>query len=203
MSDEPLSPLQAASALREVAGWSGPLRQRTVGLAWLVWSLVAPAIFVTYAWSEAAGADAWWVALAWAPWAALGLLVTTLLLRSSRTERAQPTVSTRELLAHAGLFLVATVGAATVVLVLRLPLAPPTAALLGLGLLVAMLGARDALGEERAPGALQLAGGLALVAFALSESSAGVGPQAAALANALASGAVLGGIGAFRYAWRG
>lgn len=203
MSEEPFSPLQAASALREVARWSDPLLARTVGLTWLVWSLVAPAIFVTYAWAAAAQVGALALALAWLPWATMGLLVTFLLARSARVERAPSVLSSRELLVHAALFLAATVGAATVVLVLRLPLAAPAAVLLGLGLLVGMLGARDAAAGERAPGILQLAGGVVLLAFALSEASAGLGDESAALANAVATAVVLAGVGAFRYAWRG
>jgi hypothetical protein len=164
---------------------------------------VTPGIFVTYAWSAASAEGARWAALAWLPWAAMGMLVTALLWRSSRVEREPAAVSARELALHAVLFLLASVGAATVVLVLRLPLAPPAAVLLGLGLLIGMLGVRDVLGRERAPGALQVLGGVALIAFGLSEASAGVGAEGAAIANALATALVLGGIGAFRYAWRG
>jgi hypothetical protein len=71
--------------------------------------------------------------------------------------------------------------------------------LLGIGLLTAMLGAREAFGEERGAGIVQALAGLALLLFAVSQALAAVGPGDAALADALAAGIVLGAVGAVRF----
>lgn len=200
MTDEPLTAIQAARALREVGRWSEQLRHRTIALTWMLWGLVAPAIFVTYAWSDAALApDSPWTGLLWLPWALLGVSFTQLLWRSARIEGDEPALTFRELAVHVALFLLATVGAALVVIALGLEIAPPAAVLLGLGLLVAMLGAQESLASKRAAGAIQVAGGLALLALGLQLAVAQAGFGQAALWGALASAGVLHGIGAFRY----
>jgi hypothetical protein len=138
----------------------------------------------------------------WLPWAALGLLFTTVLWRSMRVVLKAPPVTPRELFLHAGVFLLATVGSVLVVLALDLPFSPPTAVLLGIGLVTAMLGVRDASGAAaRGPGLVQALGGLLLIAFAVAEAVALGGRSfldgiaQAALANAVASAVVLGGVG--------
>jgi hypothetical protein len=200
MSDEPLSALEAASAIREVAGWSDRLRQRVAGLTWMFWGMVTPAIFVSYALGASAGvADAPWFGLLWLPWAALGLLFTWLLWRSSRVAAQDAPVSWRELGVHAALFVAATVGVAIIVVVLRLPLAPPTGVLVGLGLVTAMLAVRDAAtAGPHAAAVVQAVGGLALLAFGLQQALAQPGLAAAALSDAVASAVVLVGVGTFR-----
>jgi hypothetical protein len=210
--DAALTPLEAASALREVAGWSGSLRAKTEGLTWIFWGVVAPAIFLTYALAATLAPDAPWTGLLWLPWASLGLLFTALLWRSTRVAASRPTVSARELAVHAGLFLLAMAGAVVLVFAARVPLAPTTAVGAGLGLLVAMLGVREAAapaGGSRALGLVQILGGVALVGFAVSEALALAGEPAeaalrdSALGHAAASAVVLVVIGALRYATRG
>lgn len=199
MSEEPLSAIQAARAIREVGRWSGQLRQRTIGLTWMLWGIVTPAIFVTYAWSEAALAAGRWAGILWLPWSVLGVSFTLFLWSSAHVERTEPALSQRELVVHVALFLVATVGAGIVVIAFGIALAAPIAVLLGLGLLVGMLGARESFGGARAIGALQVAGGLVLTALGLQLAVLEIASGTAAMWGAIASAAVLSGIGAFRF----
>src|SRR5439155_26060426 len=165
MDDVPLSPMEAASAIGEVGSWSDQLRQRTTGLTWMFWGIVTPAIFVTYALaaSTLAPTDAPWWGLLWLPWAALGLLFTALLWRSSRVAMSRPALSAREFVVPAALFLLATVGSVVLVVSAKLPLYPPTAVLVGIGLLAGMLGVREAFGEAREVGVFQALAGIALI----------------------------------------
>jgi len=72
------------------------LRNRHEGLAWLIWGLVAPTIFVTLeaagllfstgalsVTAQAAGQYPWWVVLFWLPWVFAGALAVHLLWRSA------------------------------------------------------------------------------------------------------------------------
>src|SRR5439155_15344138 len=64
----------------------GALARRTAGLTWMIWGVVAPAIFVTYSLAGLVVAQdpaaARLFPILWIPWAGLGLLTTASLWRS-------------------------------------------------------------------------------------------------------------------------
>jgi hypothetical protein len=167
--DAPLTPLEAAAAIREVAGWTERLARRIEALTWLLWAIVIPAISMTYAFAASTMDDQPWLGLLWAPWVALGVLATGALWRTTRIVPRMPTVSRRELAVHMALFLLVTVGMAPLVVKLGLPVPPPTAAGFGLGLLTAMIGVRQAYGAQRRGGLVVAIGGMLLIAVAVAE----------------------------------
>ena len=86
---ERLTPQAAVNEIRRIEGLHGALAQRTAGMVWMVWGIVAPAIFMTYslifhAFSGQAFASIWWLLpILWIPWAAMGIVATTTLWRSA------------------------------------------------------------------------------------------------------------------------
>jgi hypothetical protein len=80
---EALSPLEAARVLAQARGYESDLRVRTSGITWMVWGLVTPAIFLSYAFASVVAPGAWWAGWLWAPWIGAGTLVTSALWRSA------------------------------------------------------------------------------------------------------------------------
>jgi len=89
---ERLTPHAAVAEIRRIEGLHGALARRASGLTWMIWGIVAPAIFVSYALlgilvgfpSDGDGYHALRVLfpVLWAPWAAIGLVATATLWRS-------------------------------------------------------------------------------------------------------------------------
>jgi hypothetical protein len=89
---EGLTPHAAVAEIRRIEGLHGALARRATGLTWMIWGIVAPAIFVSYALlgllvgfpSDGDGFHALRVLfpVLWAPWAAIGLAATATLWRS-------------------------------------------------------------------------------------------------------------------------
>src|SRR5437899_8264840 len=87
-----LTPQAAVAEIRRIEGLHGALARRASGLTWMIWGIVAPAIFVSYALlgilvgfpSDGDGSHALRVLfpVLWAPWAAIGLVATATLWRS-------------------------------------------------------------------------------------------------------------------------
>ena len=88
---ERLMPHAAVAEIRRIEGLHGALARRASGLTWMIWGIVAPAIFVSYALlgilvgfpSDGDGYHALRVLfpVLWAPWAAIGLVATATLCR--------------------------------------------------------------------------------------------------------------------------
>jgi len=89
---EGLTPQAAVAEIRRIEGLHGALARRASGLTWMIWGIVAPAIFISYALlgilvgfpGNGNGYHALWVLfpVLWAPWAAIGLVATATLWRS-------------------------------------------------------------------------------------------------------------------------
>src|SRR2546428_12729957 len=89
---ERLTPHAAVAEIRRIEGLHGDLARRASGLTWMIWGIVAPAIFVSYALlgilvgfpSDGDGYHALRALfpVLWAPCAPLGLVATATLWRS-------------------------------------------------------------------------------------------------------------------------
>lgn len=84
---EPLTPESAAAEIRRIEGVHGALARRTAGLMWMIWGIVVPAIFASYALAFHALAGVSGLAFLlfpflWIPWTALGIIATLSLWRS-------------------------------------------------------------------------------------------------------------------------
>lgn len=78
-----LTPQEAARVISRAQSWERALQSRTEGVTWMIWALVTPAIFLTYAFASVVAGDGWWFALLWAPWVAMGSLATAVLWRTA------------------------------------------------------------------------------------------------------------------------
>ncbi len=181
-SKEDLDPLEAASWLREMEGEDSRLQARVHGLTWMLWGVVASAIFLTYAYAartltvETYGLPPMSFGFLWVPWAVLGLLLTWFLWRSVGFVIPDRALTGRELAVHAGLFLVATAGLAYAAIGAGLLIYPPILALAGVGLVTSGLGVRSALAGDRVEGWFQALVGVVLIAVAVSEPFLLAGP---------------------------
>ncbi len=168
-----LTPAMAVDEIRRIETLHGALARRTSGLTWMIWGVVAPAVFVTYALATLIGGQG---ALPfavypflWVPWAALGLLATASLWRSvglvmpvDRTARGRVGVL-------AGAVIVGVIAAGIVAIRLTgVPVAELAWALAGLGIASAVLGVAGVASYHPADRRLWVAGGalMALVALA-------------------------------------
>lgn len=209
-ADRQLTALEAAQVMRDMDRIDERLQARVHGLTWMVWGLVAPAIFMTYAFAATRVADlpidahVPWFGLLWAPWAVLGLVFTALLWRSVGFVLPGKGIAGRELALHAGFFLAATIGLVVLAIVTDLPVYPPTIVLTGIGLVTTVLGTRDAFAGNAREGTFQAAVGALLMGFAVFEAIVLAGPSSvttlatASFWNVFASAAGLGAIGLFR-----
>lgn len=209
-ADRQLTALEAAQVMRDMDRMDERLQARIHGLTWMVWGLVAPAIFMTYAFAATDIADlpsdahVPWFGILWLPWAVVGLVLTVLLWRSVGFVLPGKGLTGRELALHAGFFLVGTIGLVILSIVAELPVYPPTIVLTGIGLVTAVLGTRDAFAGNVWEGTVQAAVGALLMGVAVAEGVVLAGPPSftslatAAFWNVFASGAALGGIGLLR-----
>lgn len=83
-----LSAQDAARLIHDASLYEDALARRTEGVTWMMWGLVTPAIFLTYAYAEAAQLPGgWWWHLLWTPWVFAGVVTTMTLWRSAALER--------------------------------------------------------------------------------------------------------------------
>jgi hypothetical protein len=204
MTERRLSALEAANAIQGMRELDAPLADRTEGLVWMAWGLVAAGISMTFAFA-AASATAWqaWFAGLWIPWAILGITFSVMLWRSAGLV-LERTIPRRQWLLHVGTFLLATVGLVAVVLALHLPVMPPTAVLTGLGALTMTFGLAR-LKRQRVAGLVMGLTGLAFLGAAVWQVTAFghgtflLGVQHAATMNAPLLGLGLFLVGAVQY----
>ena len=170
---EALSPAKAAEEIRRIGSLHGALARRTAGLTWMIWGVVAPAIFVTYSLAGLVVAQdpaaARLFPFIWIPWAALGLVTTASLWRSvglvipvDRTRGARQGIAT-------GVVIVGLIAAGIIVIqLLRGPLSEPAWALMGLGLAGVVVGITGLNSYDSTDRRAWIAGGtiMALIALA-------------------------------------
>lgn len=137
MTETEMSPLEAAAALAKARTYEDDLRCRTSGLTWMIWGLVTPGIFLSYAFAAVVGADGPLVSFLWAPWIAAGVLATSALWRSV----ALSTSSLRGIAWRAFWLRFALVTLAYAVVLRVFPIDRPSAALLLVGLTWTAMGA--------------------------------------------------------------
>jgi hypothetical protein len=87
LEGEPLTPERALAEISGVETLHGALARRTTGLTWMIWGIVAPAIFMTYSFVgtaiEVSGAHFEFLfPILWLPWALLGFATSGALWRS-------------------------------------------------------------------------------------------------------------------------
>ncbi|MGQ0536925.1 MAG: hypothetical protein ACT4PT_12745 [Methanobacteriota archaeon] len=76
----------AMRTIAEASRYEGALRQRTEGLTTILWAIVSPAIFLSYALAGSAFGDGdWplWAYFLWAPWVAMGAVATVALWKTA------------------------------------------------------------------------------------------------------------------------
>ncbi len=206
---ERLTTQDAANEIARMEGLHGALARRTAGMVWMVWGIVAPAIFMTYSFvfhtlPTGSFAGVWWILpLLWIPWAAMGLVATTTLWRSAalvlprdRTRSGSQYVVTGAVIV--GLIVIGM----AVIHILVAPIAELAWALTAIGIgvtLLAILGVNINDATERR---MWIVGGVLLTAIALLGSLVFVGSLAAArdafaIISPLASGIVLFGGGLY------
>jgi hypothetical protein len=205
---ERLTPQAAVAEISRIEGLHGALARRTAGLVWMVWGIVAPAIFMTYSFAfHAAGSTfggIWWILpLLWIPWAAMGIVATTTLWHSAALvlphDRTRP--GSHALVTGAVIVGLIVVGMA-VIHALVAPIAELAWALTAIGIGVmalALLGININDATERR---MWIVGGVLLALTALVGSLVFVGSLAAsrdafAVVSPLASGLVMFGGGLY------
>lgn len=92
LEGEPLTPQRALAEIGRIEALHGALARRTTGLTWMIWGIVAPAIFISYALlgiligflfdGDGYHALRILVPVLWAPWAAIGFIATATLWRA-------------------------------------------------------------------------------------------------------------------------
>ncbi len=204
-----LTPQAAAAEITRIEHLHGALARRTAGIVWMVWGIVAPAIFMTYSFVFHAfpGQDFagfyWLLPLLWIPWAAMGLVATNTLWHSAALVLPRDrTRSGRQYIVTGAVIVGLIVVGMAVIHVLVAPIAELAWALTAIGIgvtLLAILGININDATERR---MWIVGGVLLTAIALLGSLAFVGSLAAArdafaLISPLASGVVLFGGGLY------
>lgn len=105
---------EAAETIDSLQSVDDALARRTAGVTWMIWGLVAPAIFVTYAafGSALRGSSLSFLqALLWAPWVLLGSLATWAAWETAGTARPELRGGTWRLAAGVLLFVLAILAA--------------------------------------------------------------------------------------------
>jgi hypothetical protein len=74
-------PVEAAHAIGSTRTWDATLRQRTEGLTWMMWGIVATAIGLSYALAHETKL-VWATGFLWVPWVLVGAAFQTLLWRT-------------------------------------------------------------------------------------------------------------------------
>ncbi len=178
-------------------------------MAWMVWGIVAPAIFMTYslvfhAFAGQSFSGFWWVLpLLWIPWAAMGLVATSTLWRSAALVLPRHrTRSGRQYIATGAVIVGLIVVGMIVIHVLVAPIAELAWALTAIGIGVTLLAILGVNINDAAERRMWIVGGVLLTVIALLGSLAFVGSLAAArdafaIISPLASGVVLFGGGLY------
>lgn len=204
-----LTPQAAAAEISRIENLHGALARRTAGMVWMVWGIVAPAIFMTYSFVFHAVpgqnfAGVWWVLpFLWIPWAAMGLVATTTLWHSAALvlPRDRTRSGSQYIVTGAVIVGLIVIGMAVIHLLVA-PIAELAWALTAIGIgvtLLAILGININDATERR---MWIVGGVLLTAVALLGSLAFVGSLATArdafaVISPLASGLVLFGGGLY------
>lgn len=86
--NETLTPQEAARVLSKAQSWETALENRTAGITWMIWGIVSPGIFVTYAFASALAElegieRGSWMGFLWMPWVAMGIVATAALWRTA------------------------------------------------------------------------------------------------------------------------
>ncbi len=206
---ERLTPRAAAAEITRIENLHGALARRTAGMAWMVWGIVAPAIFMTYslvfhAFPGQGFSGFWWtLPLLWVPWAAMGLVATNTLWHSAALVLPRDrTRSGRQYIVTGAVIVGLIVIGMAVIHFLVAPIAELAWALTAIGIgvtLLAVLGFNINDATERR---MWIVGGVLLTAIALVGSLAFVGSLAAArdafaVISPLASGFILFGGGLY------
>jgi hypothetical protein len=92
LEGEPLTPQRALAEIGRIEALHGALARRTTALTWMIWGIVAPAIFISYALLGILTGFLFdgdghhplriLVPVLWAPWAGIGFIATATLWRS-------------------------------------------------------------------------------------------------------------------------
>lgn len=105
---ETMTPQAAARVLTDAAGFERSLARRTHGLTLMTWGIVSSGMFVSYGFAALLDA-AWYVhATLWAPWVALGILMTSALWRSAALSHPEGGAQWRDRKQWARMFVVGT-----------------------------------------------------------------------------------------------
>lgn len=168
---EVYTPGDAMAEITKLEDVHEALKRRTVGLSWMVWGIVAAAIFVSYSFVgfvaevEAPEAATLFPFL-WLPWVLLGVLTNRLLWRSVGLVIAlDPAEGAKWGILTMVLFLGLIFGGMALVAALDVPITEPATVLMAMGLATGLLGAVG--GSESYDRGLALAGGAVLVVVAL------------------------------------
>ncbi len=206
---ERLTPQAAVNEITRIESLHGALARRTAGMVWMVWGIVAPAIFMTYSFvfhalPEQNFAGLYWVfPLLWIPWAAMGIVATTTLWHSAALvlphDRTRPR---SHILVTAAVIIGLIVVGMIVIHILVAPIAELAWALTAIGIGVTFLAILGININDATERRMWIVGGVLLAAIALLGSLAFVGSLAAArdafaIISPLASGVVLFGGGLY------
>lgn len=206
---ERLTPQAAAAEITRIESLHGALARRTAGMVWMLWGIVAPAVFMTYSLVFHAfpgpnlAGFSWVLPLLWMPWAAMGIVATTALWRSAALVLPRDRTRLRRHILATGAVIAGLIAAGMAIIHATVaPVAELAWALTAIGIgvtLLALLGINITDATERR---MWIVGGVLLAATALLGSLAFVGSLAAArdafaIISPLASGLVLFGGGLY------
>ncbi len=168
---ERLTPQAAVAEIQRIENLHGALARRASGLTWMIWGIVAPAIFVSYSLLGVLVGTYHFLALLfpllWIPWAAVGIAATATLWRSVglvipvRSARIGEGIIT-------GVIIVGIIFAGfAAISVTRAPLVAPAWVLTALGLSLVLVGLLGFNVNNAAERRLWIVGGILLLATAL------------------------------------
>jgi hypothetical protein len=173
---EPLTPQRALAEISRIEALHEALARRTTGLTWMIWGIVAPAVFMTYSFVgtaiAASGAHLEFLfPILWLPWALLGLATSGALWRSVGLVVPVDRVrSLREALLT-GVLIVGLIGGGMILLFhVGFPIAELAMALLGLGAGTTVAGSLGLNSVGATGRRLWIVGGLLLATTALAGS---------------------------------
>lgn len=168
---EPLTPQAAAAEIRRIEGLHGALRRRASGLTWMIWGIVAPAIFVSYSLLGILVGTYHSLALLfpllWIPWATVGIAATATLWRSVGLVMPVQKARIREGIVT-GVIIVGLIFAGfAAISVTRAPLVAPAWVLMALGFSLVIVGLLGFNVNDASERLLWIFGGVLLAAAAL------------------------------------
>lgn len=211
-ADEALTPQKALAEIRRIEGLQGALTRRASGLTWMIWGIVAPAIFVSYALlgllvgvpleGDAVHGLAPLFPVLWMPWAALGTVAMLVLWRSVGLVVPVRSGGLREGIVTGALILALIFAGLAAIGVTRVPVVPFAWVLMAQGLGLVAVGFLGLNCNDDGDRRLWILGGALLAATALAGTLAGGGEALGAnrwltVVAPLASGLVLFGGGVY------